>query len=112
LTEEELPELKKLYEKLRSDAMEVAKDLSRAKLVYRIVGIASVIFGAVPMALGISSLVLTIMVGLPLFDWSFPSMVMSIVIGLVLIALGGMLLNKSEDLERKYGKLEDLRKLV
>lgn len=108
---EELPQLKELYEELRRDAAEIVRDLSMAKQVYRVVGMVSVVFGAVPMALGIASIILTTLAEPSLFNWPHLSMVMSIAIGLTLIVLGGTLLNRSESMERKYGKFEVLRKM-
>jgi hypothetical protein len=109
--EEELPQLKELYEELRRNAAEIVKDLSMAKRVYRVVGMVSVVFGAVPLALGIASIVLTMLAEPSPLNWSYLSMVMSMAIGLTLIVLGGILLNKSESLERKYGKFEVLKKM-
>jgi len=112
--ENDLPQLKELYKRLRNDAREVAKDLVMAKLVYQAVGIVSVVFGGVSLALGISSLVLKLVAfeTLPFFDWSLPSMIIAIVIGLVLVILGGTLEDKGEKLEKKYGKTSELKKFT
>ena len=110
--ENDLPQLKELYERLRKDAKEVAKDLVMAKLVYQAVGIVTLVFGAVSLGLGVSSLVLKALASLPLFDWSLPSMIIAIVVGLVLLILGSILEDKSEDLEKKYGATGELKKLT
>ena len=112
--ENELPKIKELYGKLRNDAREVAKDLVMARLVYHAVGIVGLVFGAVSLAMGVSSLVLKLVVfeTLPFFDWSLPSMIIAIVIGLVLVILGGTLEEKGEKLEKKYGKTSELKKLT
>jgi len=110
--ENELPQLKELYEKLRNDAREVANDLLMARRVFQVVGMVSLVFGAVSLGLGVSSLVLKVVANLTLFDWALPSMVIAIVVGSVLVILGSTLEDKSEDLEKKYGKFGELKKLT
>lgn len=110
--ENDLPQLKELYEKLRNDAREVAEDLMMAKRVYHMVGLVSLVFGAVSLGLGVSSLVLKVIVNLPLFDWSLPGMVIAIAVGLVLVILGGILEDRGEVLRKKYGICDELKKLT
>jgi uncharacterized membrane protein len=110
--ENDLPQLKELYERLRNDAREVAKDLLMAKHVYQILAIISLVFGAVSLGFGVSSLVLKQIAGLTLFDWALPSMIIAVVIGLVLLILGSILEDKSETLEKKYGADDELKKLT
>lgn len=107
-----MPQLKELYARLRNDAREVAKDLVMARRVYQVLGMVSLVFGGVSLGLGVSSLVLKVVANLPLLDWSLPSMIIAIVVGLVLVILGSILDDKSEDLEKKYGKTGELKKLT
>jgi hypothetical protein len=110
--ENDLPQLKDLYKRLRNDAREVAKDLLMAKRVYQVLGLISLVFGAVSLGLGIASLVLKLILGLTLFDWALPSMIIAVVVGLVLLILGDILDDKSETLEKKYGATGELKKLT
>ena len=100
---DELPQLKELYERLREDAEGVVKELRTAQLVYRAVSMVMIVYGAVSLGMGIAGIVLTLVAHLTLFDMSLPGMLISIVIGIVLLTLGGKLDDKSEQLKKKYG---------
>ena len=103
---DELPQLETLYEQLRKDAEDVVKELRKAQVVYRAIGMIMLVYGAVSLGMGVSGIVLTLVAHLALFDMSLPGMIISVVIGIVLVTLGEKLSDKGEELKKKYGSFD------